>query len=510
MIKKFNLINSSIFYIFLLSTLYFSYIFFITDIKGDWRTYIDSEILWPYNVLLILSGEKIEFSAYGFFYFNLEHKFFQFLDLINYLKVSNIENLNNGINFSGKLENLIIAGRFFNVLIIYLTLIIVYLIFKSLTKDNKLSFLLCVTYMFTPGIIAQIAHARIDVLASTLLIISYFFLIRFSENRKKFIYTLFITFLFLSIYTKVQSYIFIIFLLISSLYFIKEHNGNKEYQISILTKVFIILFILYCIIYPMLFHRHAKFSLLFLYSQLFFVNLYVYVIFKNNKNFINYNLILTFITFLTLIILIFIINNISYMNYYAVRSTFLEPMEMRMYIGENLSGTDVITLDIKKNLLYFFTLFEKIASNFWLGLKLTLTKYNSNSLLLLLNSLLILYYYFFKGSKKDLLLFLPLVSFFSINGINLIRGSGLNGYLTYSEFFLFIPLCVYLFKSNIKLKKIITICIIFSLTTPVVINPNNYNSIRFQKSDQFNIWCPHFLDSYTKKISRKEIDKICN
>ena len=493
MIKKFNLINSSIFYIFVLSALYFSYIFFITDINGDWRTYIDSEILWPYNVLLILSGDKIEFSAYGFFYFNLEHKFFQFLDLINYLKVSNIENLNNGINFSGKLENLIIAGRYFNALIIYLTLIIVYIIFKSLTKDNKLSFLLCLTYMFTPGIIQQIAHTRIDILASTLLIISYFFLIRFSENKKIFIYML-----------------FIIFLLISSLYFIKENRENKEYQISIVKKVFIILFILYFITYPMLFHRHAKFSLLFLYSQLFFVNLYVYVIFRNNKNFINYNLILTFITFLTLIILIFIINNISYMNYYAVRSTFLEPMEMRMYIGENLSGSDVITLDVKKNLLYFFTLFEKIVSNFWLGLRLTLTKYNSNSLLLLLNSLLILYYYFFKGSKKDLLLFLPLVSFFSINSINLLRGSGLIYYLTYSEFFLFIPLCVYLFKSNTKLKKIIIICTIFSLTTPILINPNNYNSVKFQKSNRFNTWCPHFLDSYTKKISRKEIDKICN
>ena len=510
MIKKFNLINSSIFYIFALSTLYFSYIFFITDINGDWRTYIDSEILWPYNVLLILSGEKIEFSAYGFFYFNLEHKFFQFLDLINYLKVSNIENLNNGINFSGKLENLIIAGRYFNVLIIYLTLIIVYLIFKSLTKDNKLSFLLSVTYMFTPGIIQQIAHARIDILASTLLIISYFFLIKFSENRKIFIYTLFIIFLFLSIYTKVQSYIFIIFLLISSLYFIKEHRENKEYQISIVTKVVIILFILYCITYPILFHRHAKFSLLFLYSQLFIVNLYVYVIFKNNKNFINYNLILTFITFLTLIILIFIINNISYMNYYAVRSTFLEPMEMRMYIGENLSGSDVITLDIKKNFLYFFTLFEKIASNFWLGLKLTLTKFNSNSLLLLLNSSLILYYYFFKGSKKDLLLFLPLLSFLSINSINLIRGSGLAYYLTYSEFFLFIPLSVYLFKSDIILKKIITFSIICLLGAPIIINPKDYNADRFQKFDRFHIWCPHFFDSYTKKISRKEIDKICN
>ena len=102
------------------------------------------------------------------------------------------------------------------------------------------------------------------------------------------------------------------------------------------------------------------------------------------------------------------------------------------------------------------------------------------------------------------------MSFFSINGINLIRGSGLITYLTYSEFFLFIPLCVYLFKSNIKLKKIIIFGIIFSLTTPIVINPNNYNSIKFQKSDQFNKWCHNFLDSYTKKISRKEIDKICN
>ena len=53
-------------------------------------------------------------------------------------------------------------------------------------------------------------------------------------------------------------------------------------------------------------------------------------------------------------------------------------------------------------------------------------------------------------------------------------------------------------------------CIIFSLATPIIINPNNYNSVKFQKLDRFNRWCPHFLDSYTKKISKIEVNKICN
>ena len=203
MIKKFSLLskikNSLIFYLILITLIYFTYIFNITNIDGDWRHYIDSEILWPYNVLLILSDRGVDFSAYGYFYFILEYKFFQILDLIGFLKTTNIEDLNNSKNFAEKLENLIFAGRWFNVLIVYCTLSIAFLIFNNLIKNSMLAFLLVLIFMLTPGIIQQISHARVDILASTLLFISYFYLIKFSERKTKLLYILFITFFFLKI-----------------------------------------------------------------------------------------------------------------------------------------------------------------------------------------------------------------------------------------------------------------------------------------------------------------------
>ena len=163
MIKKLSIkspiFNQSIFYSILISVIYFSYIFIIANINGDWRHYIDSEILWPYNTLLILSGDQIDFSAYGYFYFILETKFFQILDFIGLLKTTNIENLNNSENFSEKLENLIFAGRWFNVTIVYLTILIAFLIFKDLIKTSSYAFLLTLIFMFTPGMIQQMSHA---------------------------------------------------------------------------------------------------------------------------------------------------------------------------------------------------------------------------------------------------------------------------------------------------------------------------------------------------------------
>jgi hypothetical protein len=206
MIKKFSSLfktkNSPIFYLTLITLIYFTYVLKITNIDGDWRHYIDSEILWPYNVLLILSDREVDFSAYAYFYFILEYKFFQILDIFGLLKTTNIEELNKSKNFAEKLENLIFAGRWFNVMIIYCTISIAFFIFNNLIKSSILAFLLVLIFMSTPGMIQQISHARVDILASTLLFISYFYLIKFSEKKTKLLYILFITFFFLSVFTK--------------------------------------------------------------------------------------------------------------------------------------------------------------------------------------------------------------------------------------------------------------------------------------------------------------------
>ena len=515
MIKKFSSLlktnNSPIFYLTLITLIYFTYVLKITNINGDWRHYIDSEILWPYNVLLILSDKKVDFSAYGYFYFILEYKFFQILDIFSLLKTTNITELNNSKNFSEKLENLIFAGRWFNVIIIYCTLSIAFLIFNNLIKNSILAFLLVLIFMFTPGMVQQISHARVDILASTLLFISYFYLIKFSEKKTKLLYILFITFFFLSVFTKVQSYLYLFTLLISSIYFIKHQNKILEYNnLNFWLKILLIIFISYCLIYPILFHRHAKFSLIFIYSQLLIINVYFYFVFINYKKNFNQNIVYTTITFLIILIFILIINNLSYMYLHVVRLTFFEPMEIRMYMGEkNLKGTDVITLNVKENLIYFYLLFKKVMASFQSTIIYTFTNFNSNFFLVILNTTVIFYCFFFKKITKDLFLLLPILSFFIINSISTMRGSNIAFYLTYSEFLLYIPTCIYLKKASSKLRNYILVFLIFTLLVPPIVNPSEYNNKRFIKSNRFINWCPKFLDDYTKQLSQKRIKEIC-
>ena len=233
----------------------------------------------------------------------------------------------------------------------------------------------------------------------------------------------------------------------------------------------IITYVLICLIYPLLFHRHAKFSIMFLYSQLIVLNLYFYILFKKYQNTSKQLLFFTFITFLLISIFIFVINNLSYMNGQVVRLTFFEPMEMRMYITEEkLKGMDVITLDFQKNLIYFYLLFKKIIIGFISTFLLTFSKLSSNLLLIFLNLFLIFYNYFKNKNNKDILLLFPILCFFIGNGINNIRGQGYEIYLTYSEFFLFIPLCVYIKKCEHKLKNFIKISLIITLFLPVFLS----------------------------------------
>ena len=199
------------------------------------------------------------------------------------------------------------------------------------------------------------------------------------------------------------------------------------------------------------------------------------------------------------------------MNIHAVRLTFFEPMEIRMYITEtNLKGMDVITLDLKKNITYFYLLFNKIFTGFASTSILIFKNLSSNLLLIILNLISIFYFTFIKKIKKKLYLLLPLISFFIINGINNIRGQGLEIYLTYSEFLLYIPICIFFSKNNVKFNRFILTSLLVILILPIIISPEKYNKERYYKENRFNIWCDSFMKSYTKQISQTEIKKICN
>ena len=90
------------------------------------------------------------------------------------------------------------------------------------------------------------------------------------------------------------------------------------------------------------------------------------------------------------------------------------------------------------------------------------------------------------------------------------RGSNIAFYLTYSEFLLYIPTCIYLKKASYKLKNYILVFLIFTLLTPPLLNPGEYSNKRFVIDNYSISWCPaKYLDSYTKQLSQKKIKEIC-
>lgn len=89
------------------------------------------------------------------------------------------------------------------------------------------------------------------------------------------------------------------------------------------------------------------------------------------------------------------------------------------------------------------------------------------------------------------------------------RGSNITFYLTYSEFLLYIPTCIYLKKASYKLRNYIFVFLIFTLLVPPIVNTSEYDNKRFIKSNRFTNWCPKFLDDYTKQLSQKRIKEIC-
>ena len=89
------------------------------------------------------------------------------------------------------------------------------------------------------------------------------------------------------------------------------------------------------------------------------------------------------------------------------------------------------------------------------------------------------------------------------------RGSNITFYLTYSEFLLYIPTCIYLIKASNTLRNYILVFLIFTLLVPPIVNPSEYDNKRFIKNNRFTNWCPKFLDDYTKQLSQKRIKEIC-
>ena len=111
------------------------------------------------------------------------------------------------------------------------------------------------------------------------------------------------------------------------------------------------------------------------------LNIYLLFIFNKSKNFWDKNLIFNSLIFIIILAFIIFINNLNYLTSHAIRLTFFEPMEIRMYLNDStLKGMDVITLDVKNNLIYFYNLFLNIYVKFKSTTFIILGKFNSNTL----------------------------------------------------------------------------------------------------------------------------------
>ena len=514
MIKKYD---------FTLILFYFLNAYFFFDLNGHWSNNIDSEIIWPYNALLILSGYKVEFIEFGSTLYIFLALFQKLINAINLSQINNLSDFLDINTFSSNLQELIFFSRIFNIFLGILFLLVFKRIIIKITKNEVMSLVITLILFFSPGFIISMSHVRADFVSLLFILLFLFFLIKYVEdeaNEKNLFLILSFIFFNLSILTKIQAFLYFPIISILVFYFSKKRklisNRFFEYRLFHILTIFLIIISL---IYPILFLRYTKLSIIFLYYQIFIFNLlfYLYIKFfiildnKNNsyKLILKYNLFLIGIYFLSFIIL----NNLPY--YYdtlIIKLTYLDPSSILQFAEDDILHKNkdfgIKNFDLTKILIIILNNLYKIFEFYFLS-------FNYQSLLLYI--ILILYIFKLKVLSKNNLLATPifLFIFLYINLVNSMRSNQVYElYFIFSDYLLIILLSINLslypkLRSLFSIVLLSFLIVIFSLNL-FNFNINNYGYKFFVKKNNINAYCgANYVVNFANKFS-KNFQRICD
>jgi hypothetical protein len=491
---KINILLSKYFFqLFIFITLF--YLVFQLNYYRHWTSIDDQDLTLLHNSLLLNSGIKSEYQDHpGHTQILIISLWLNFLKLLNIIKVSSYNDLQLYNFTKEEFITLVKYYRFINLLSSIIFAYCFYNIFKIISKNKKLSFLITILLITSYSFVISISQIRTELLSTTFIFLSFLYLIKIINSKYLKRKHVFLSgfFFILSIFGKFQSiFIFLFFPLLISFFKKKKIKiilNNFEYKK--IHKIFSLILIFGIFL---IWKKYVQ-GLNYIILPLFIGYFYLLIKYLNNKFFkskeLKFILLFYFLFGATIsFVLIFLLkpfhtNNISVIiNFFGTSSMFIQgnnPYQFKL--------TDVAHLfNLAFHQYYYYI--KKIFLN---------DLYN-DFLLLFFNTIIIL---FFLRDKKNLKNYLKIIIFLLIIIFIFSPRPSLN-YMIY-----FIPIIYIYFVFLINKFKHYKITVVFIV---LLITSNFYNNANFINrhkliTDEDRICSNEFLNQYAFFYDRMRLE----
>ena len=455
---KKKLFNEIIYFFFISAFFFSASVFLFQDyIDSHWTASFDQEIVLTYNALLFNSGieqEMTDHSAYFTILFtSFFYKILNFVGLNDVYKFSQITELNLNQIFEQNVYYLRLLSIFMHTFAFLATTYF----FLNYFKDKIFSFFLSVIVFFLYGNLSLIYGVRPELISYIFLISSLIFIFRFLEKNNIFDLFIFFLLIFCSILNKLQVIFYFPFILLFSYFNLKTIYSTNIFnrldvkKEKILKYIFIFLF-LYISLKSFVFLRDYK-TWIFLLLLISIMNLFFYKVSSKKNisdNLIILNLCLIF-SYVFFNLIVFLHPSASLIS---INTTIFSVVKSASQYNSVTSSLSLSMLDFLINLSLLF------IKNFFLIFQIIFKTLNSYSLILLILVILFFFNYRKFSNKEKFLILSLLISYFSIFGLNLLRGNFPNYYI-YNDYILVFLAGIVFYKLIRNFSYLICIGIIF-------------------------------------------------
>jgi len=381
MYKIKNFINSSIFHVIVLCSIFLLLIYAINtnlsfniDYLKHWSTYHRDDIVFIYNSLLYAEGlNQHHLDHPSLFTFIIFPFFYKLFFYIGYLDFYNLSGFLQSENINLSLSKLFYISRVVIQIFSVGSILLIYKIISKFSMRNTDAFFLSILFIISTGFTSASNRVESGLIAVFLLLLSFYLFLKFIEikNKKNIIYLVFVfIFVFSAMMQKKIIYFAVPFVFLSSIILLKKneiiYNKFELFKQNSIYKYF--LFILYLLVFffityktlinnTFIFARDLDFVFLILNYAGLNILLFLYIKYYQKKyyqNLLTYNLLFGFTYFVYKYFLIYFFSapvaiwSISFTNFLGQLNMFVS--------GENVKGA----FDFGSINLYFFTLLTNI------------------------------------------------------------------------------------------------------------------------------------------------------
>ena len=487
-----------------------------------WSSILDQDLVVIYNSLLVSSGYEQEYRGHpGYTTFFIIGIFFKFFSIFyNNFSVQQILISN---NIDADLQSLFIFARVLNGFFNFFFILVLYKILKKLNLKENICIISVLLLVFYSSFYELLFVLRSELLSVLIVLISFYYLLEFIENKKKLMPVFYSGFFScLAILAKMQA-IFLIVVILFCLPFLFNYYEKKNNNILRKKYYYLInyLFLIFVLIAYVAFQLIIQFDSRFIFSKnidvfalFFFILSYgVFLIILDKKKIINYREIISTISLFIFGFLLCVV--------------FIKFIDLIGII--KISNEIILRLT---NPIYYMSVFTPINtdSNIFVTIKDTLNlilNFNSINTFSIINILLIIASLLFNFIKKNNHLMLCLILLLGIIFISFIFN--LRGRSYYSIYYIpFTIIVISIIINNFSRSALMFIYFILFLnfTGELVISRNATDTsiIRsFNRPDNIKEICnngkansqpyiepiKHYFNYWTTQLDDKFLEKYC-